>query len=72
MINNMKDSLVNKIEQLIEDSKHRNEKEMVDYLNASKEYQELVRMGLTKKRGYNLMTPEEVYSQSGKFFNQSI
>lgn len=35
-----------------------------DYEKALKEFNELVEKGITKRRGYTLMTSSEIYSQS--------
>jgi|WetSurMetagenome_2_1015567.scaffolds.fasta_scaffold543242_2 hypothetical protein len=43
------------------------------FLKANEEYQKLIQEGLTVKRGFNIMTSEEIYNSSLNYqFNQSV
>jgi hypothetical protein len=67
----MKENIVNEIENLIENRSPDNE-QINSFIKANEEYQKLIKEGLTMKRGYNLLTTEEIHhSPSNYVFMQS-
>lgn len=56
------DSISEKLQELIEQKDAQEmPKSETDFIQASKEYERLVNEGLVVKRGYNLMTTQEIY-----------
>jgi len=67
----MEDDIVKKIETTldIESIKFLNDKNLESYEKALIEFNELVRTGKTKKRGYNLMTIDSKKTLQTTFFS---
>jgi hypothetical protein len=68
----MENNIVDKIENLIESNVPDNA-QINDFIRVTEEYQKLVNEGLTIKRGFNLMTTEEIYNDSSNYsLNQTF
>lgn len=57
----MKQNSSTKIEKLINE-KSADNTQINNFIKASEEYQRLLKDGLTKKRGFNILTTEEIYN----------
>jgi hypothetical protein len=62
----MKENIADKVETLIKNNTPDNE-QIVSFIKADEEYQKLIQEGLTSKRGYNLLTTEEIYHSSSSY-----
>ena len=58
---NMKNNISEQIVDLIK-SKSPDNDQLNEFTKACEEYQKLIQDGLTMKRGYNIMTTEEIYN----------
>lgn len=56
----MKKDIADKIENLIR-TKFPDNTEINAFIKANEEYQKLIKEGLATKRGFNIMTTEEIY-----------
>lgn len=57
----MENNISNKVENLLK-TNSKDDALINSYIEASKEFEKLVQEGLTSKRGFNLMTTEEIYN----------
>jgi hypothetical protein len=57
----MKKNISEKVEDLIK-TKSSNDVQLNKLIRADEEYQKLIQDGLTMKRGFNIMTTEEIYN----------
>jgi len=55
-----------KIEDLL-NTLHPEKAHLNDFIKASEEYERLIQEGLTKKRGFNIMTTEEILNPVSNF-----
>ncbi len=58
----MKKKLADKLDDLIKTKVVSNDTQINAFIKANEDYQKLLQEGLTTKRGFNLMTTEEIYS----------
>lgn len=64
----MENKIADKLETLIRDNSQLNA-----FIKANEEYQKLINEGLATKRGFNIMTTEEIYNPTSHFtYTQSI
>ena len=57
----MEKNISNKIENLIK-TKSPKKSRINDFIQADRDYQKLIQKGLTMKRGFNIMTTEEIHN----------
>ena len=57
----MEKNISEKVEDLIK-TKSPDNTQISNFIQANEEYEKLVQEGLTMKRGFNLMTTEEIYN----------
>jgi len=57
----MKKNISEKVEDLIK-TKAPDNAQINEFIRANEEYQKLIQEGLTIKRGFNIMTTEEIYN----------
>lgn len=57
----MKKNISDKVENLIK-TKSPKKSRINDFIRADKNYQKLIQEGLTMKRGFNIMTTEEIHN----------
>jgi len=68
----MKNNIADKIENLIK-TKLPDNTQINDFIKANEEYQKLIKEGLASKRGFNIMTTEEIYNPvSNYIYTQSF
>jgi hypothetical protein len=61
MENNITDNMAKLIATKVPDND-----QIANFVQATKEYQELIKMGLAKERGFSILTTEEIYTSSSK------
>lgn len=59
----MKENIAEKVEDLIKSNTPDNA-QINGFIKANEEYEKLVQEGLTNKRGFNIMTTDEIYNPS--------
>lgn len=57
----MEKNISEKVEDLIK-TKSPDNAQLNEFIRANEEYQKLIQEGLTMKRGFNIMTTEEIYN----------
>ena len=57
----MKKNISEKVEDLIK-TKSPDIAQLKEFIRANEEYQKLIQEGLTMKRGFNIMTTQEIYN----------
>ena len=62
----MEKNISEKVEDLIQKKSPENA-QINDFIRANEEYEKLIQDGLTTKRGYNIMTTEEIYNPALNF-----
>jgi len=68
----MEKNIADKLETLIRDKSPENS-QINAFIKANEEYQKLIDEGLATKRGFNIMTTEEIYNPTLHFtYTQSI
>jgi hypothetical protein len=68
----MEENITDKIENLIK-TKFPDNVQINYFIRANEEYQKLLQDGLTTKRGFNILTTEEIYNSTPNCsYNQSI
>lgn len=68
----MENSITNEMENLIKTGAPENA-QINNFIKADEEYQKLLKEGLTTKRGFNILTTEEIYRlSSSSSYNQSF